>query len=211
MKRISIETILLGAGLCTLACTLPIPDDGGDDIATRQFAVLNGALPYRGVNLAGADFGVDSSGNGALPGSYGSDYIYPNTTSGYQGVSYFMDRGATTFRIPFRWERLQRSRRGALDVTELGRLRTTVEQITNRGGVALLDPHNYARYGTNILDSNSEYDDFADFWSRLANEFKTCSSRPSAATSRPNGSRANSRPGRLSRKRHCSARRGRGT
>lgn len=169
-----IKNILLAAlGLSTFACAIPTTSDEADDIATKQLAVLNGPLPYRGVNLAGAEFGVNSDGSGSLPGAHGSDYIYPNTTNGYQGVSYFMNRGATTFRVPFRWERLQRSRRAALNTTELARLRTTVEEITNRGGVALLDPHNYARYGTNILDSNSEYDDFADFWSRLANEFKS--------------------------------------
>jgi endoglucanase len=148
-------------------------DDGGDDFATRSFALLNGPLPYRGVNLAGAEFGVNSDGSGAIPGAYGSDYTYPNTTTGYQNVSYYLGKGATTFRIPFRWERLQRSRRAALDSTELGRLTTTVNEITNRGGVAVLDPHNYARYGTDIIDSASDQEDLADFWGKMANAFKS--------------------------------------
>jgi endoglucanase len=167
------QAMALSASFGLFACVLEPGDDTSEDISTKQLLALNGPLPYRGVNLSSAEFGVSSDGSGALPGSHGTDYIYPSTANGYQGVSYFMDRGATTFRIPFRWERLQTSRRASLNSTELSRLRTTVEEITNRGGVAILDPHNYARYGTNILDSESEYDDFADFWRKLADAFKS--------------------------------------
>lgn len=126
-------------------------------------------MPYRGVNLASAEFGVNSDGTGSLPGTYGSTYVYPSATS----ADYFMRKGMTTFRLPFRWERLQRTRRAALDATELSRMHVTVDGITARGGVVLLDPHNYARYGTAVIGSSSvPNSDFADFWSRLANEFK---------------------------------------
>jgi endoglucanase len=56
------------------------------------------AITYTGVNLAGAEFG-----EGSLPGTYGVNYIYPNNNE----VGYFLDRGLNTFRLPFRWERLQ--------------------------------------------------------------------------------------------------------
>lgn len=133
-------------------------------------AALSGPMPYRGVNLASAEFGVNSDGTGSLPGTYGSTYVYPSATS----ADYFLRKGMTTFRLPFRWERLQRTRRAALDATELGRMRTSVTGITSRGGVVLLDPHNYARYGTAVIGSSSVPNaDFADFWSRVATEFKS--------------------------------------
>ena len=75
-------------------------------------------------------------GSGALPGNNGSDYVYPNPDSS----AYFIGKGMTTFRLPFRWERLQRSLNGGLDSTELGRLRNTVNGITGRGAAVILDP-----------------------------------------------------------------------
>src|SRR5262245_22928988 len=106
-------------------------------------ALLSSPVPYRGVNLNGAEFG---SGN--LPGTFGIDFTYPDPTyvSGYTSVDYFLGKGMNTFRLPFRWERLQRTLGQAFDATELGRLRTTVTHLTGKGAYVLLDPHNFARY-----------------------------------------------------------------
>ncbi len=173
MKNIPLRAIFHSAlWLSLAACSTQLAGDS-EDIETHSLALLTGPLPYRGVNLASAEFGVNADGTGSLPGTYGSTYVYPNTTSGYQNVSYYMNKGATTFRIPFRWERLQRSRNAALDATELSRLTTTVNEITNRGSVAVLDPHNYARYGTDIIDSASDRVAFADFWTKVATAFKS--------------------------------------
>jgi endoglucanase len=135
---------------------------------------LSGPMPYRGVNLASADFGVNSDGTGSLPGTFGSTYTYPDPAyvSGYS-AQYFVNKGMTTFRLPFRWERLQRTRGAAFDSAELTRLTTTVNRLTGMGAVVLLDPHNYARYGTALIGSSTVSNaDFADFWSRLATQFK---------------------------------------
>ena len=53
-----------------------------------------------GVNLFGAEFGEQN-----LPGTFFVDYRYPSS----QEVDYFIGKGMNTFRLPFRWERLQRS------------------------------------------------------------------------------------------------------
>jgi endoglucanase len=63
-----------------------------------------------------------------------------------------------TFRLPFRWERLQRSLGGVLDATELGRLKGVVSGLNNQGAVVLLDPHNYARYRGTLINSGVSYD-----------------------------------------------------
>ena len=55
-------------------------------------------IRYAGVNLFGAEFAPQH-----LPGTYGSDYTYPNQTE----VDYFRGKGMNIFRVPFRWERLQ--------------------------------------------------------------------------------------------------------
>ncbi len=117
-----------------------------------------------GVSLSSAEFGSDY-----LPGTYGTHYIYPNQ----QEVDYFMGKGMNILRMPFRWERLQRSLNGEFDSTEFERFDAFVSQATAKGVVVLLDPHNYARYDGKLVGSaevpNSA---FADFWRRLAEIYK---------------------------------------
>lgn len=119
---------------------------------------------WRGVSLAGAEFG-----EGQLPGTYGSDYIYPSVAS----VDYFRAKGMNVVRLAFRWERLQPTLNQAFDATEMGRLKTFVDGVTAAGTTVLLDPHNYARWHGNLVGSGAvPYAAFADFWSRLATAFK---------------------------------------
>ena len=120
---------------------------------------------YRGVNLAGADFG-----EGYLPGIYETHYIYPDQTS----VDYFRGKRMNTVRLPFRWERLQRSLLAEFDATELARLDGFVTATTAKGVNVLLDPHNYARYNGQLVGSSSVPNSaLANFWSRLAQRYKS--------------------------------------
>jgi endoglucanase len=138
------------------------PDAGGG--GTPDGGTTN-ALPWlAGVNLSGAEFG-----EGSLPGTYGTHYIYPD-----QGeVDYFKGEGMNVVRVNFRWERLQRSLNAAFNATELGRLHTFVDAATASGVYVILDPHNYARYVNDLIGSSAvPRSAFADFWGRLADEFK---------------------------------------
>jgi endoglucanase len=123
------------------------------------------SFPYsKGVNLAGADFGEN-----ALPGVFGTHYTYPN-----QGeVDYFNAKGMNIYRLPFRWERLQRSLNADFDANETARLDGFVNATTAKGQIVVLDPHNYARYNGALIGSSSvPYTAFADFWRRLAERYK---------------------------------------
>ena len=131
---------------------------GSSEETPPGFAVTS-SVPFRGVNLAGADFGEHD-----LPGTHGSSYIYPNLDE----VDYFLGKGMTTIRLPFRWERLQRAEFTEFDAGELTRLDQVVSGATSRGAFVLLDPHNYARYHGRVIGSGISYDAFADFWRRLA-------------------------------------------
>jgi endoglucanase len=130
-------------------------DSGGEPSADGG---MEGLL---GVSLAGADFGS------ALPGDYGVDYIYPEAGS----AEYFIEKGMNIFRIPFRWERLQRELSEPFDEDEAGRLTEVVSGITDQGANAILDPHNYARYHDQLLGTDVDAAHLADFWSRLATLF----------------------------------------
>ena len=62
--------------------------------------LLHAQIRYTGTNLAGAEFG-----DTVLPGTFGTNYTYPTNAE----VDYFVGKGMNTFRVPFRWERLQQS------------------------------------------------------------------------------------------------------
>ena len=122
-------------------------------------------VKYTGVNLAGADFGENN-----LPGTYNGNYTYPT----HAEVDYFTAKGMNTFRLPFRWERLQQSQNADFNAAELARLDDVVNYATGKGAFVVLDPHNYARYyGTIIGQGNVPASAFADFWTRLANRYKS--------------------------------------
>jgi endoglucanase len=127
-------------------------------------SLLQAQVTLTGVNLAGADFGESS-----LPGIYNQHYTYPTP----QEVDYYVGKGVNTFRIPFRWERLQRTLNGALHATELDRLETLVNYATSQGAHVVLDPHNYARYNNSVIGGATvPYAAFNDFWTRVADVFK---------------------------------------
>ena len=160
----------------SIGCTPDATDLGaGDNLEMSQHALFSAlSVPYRGVNLASAEFGPQDPtdfNSGVLPGVYGSNYVYPD---GDTEATYFMSKGMNTFRLPFRWERIQRSLSGALDSAELGRLTTVVNAITGKGGYVILDLHNYGRYGNNnnVIGSSAVPNTaFADIWYKLASQF----------------------------------------
>lgn len=169
--------LLLALGATLVACNGNGSDED-DDVVTMESAgnLVAAPLIYRGANLAGAEFGVDPYGNGPLPGTFGVNYMYPDAAyaTGYTSPDHFLSKGMTTFRLPFRWERLQPTRNAPLNAAELSRLTTTVSHLTAKGATVVLDPHNYARYGTAVIGSPAlPSADFADLWSRLAGAFKS--------------------------------------
>ncbi|WP_437310725.1 glycoside hydrolase family 5 protein [Sorangium sp. So ce388] len=131
-------------------------------------------LSLRGISLAGAEFAVDPFGKGTLPGTPGVHYAYPDPafSKGYTSADYFLAKGMNTFRVPFRWERLQPARNQPLNAAELNRLKTTVNNLVAKGAYVVLDVHNYGRYGTGVVGAEIPVADFAEFWGRLAVEFK---------------------------------------
>lgn len=138
------------------------------------FALTHGANAremVRGVNLAGGDFG-------AVPGVFGTDYTYPTEAE----IDDYARRGFDVIRVPFLWERMQRSVNGPLDdngdgTGDLERLRQVVGWITDRKLIALLDLHNYAKRriagkDVNVGDDALPASALADLWVRLAKVFK---------------------------------------
>ncbi|KAK4922266.1 hypothetical protein LTR66_016616, partial [Elasticomyces elasticus] len=113
-----------------------------------------------GTSESGAEFG-----EGNLPGTYGTDYTFPDTST----IKTLNGLGMNIFRVGFRMERLSpNSLTGALDDSYLGNLTSVVKAITDMGAHAVLNPHNYGRYNGDIISSTS---DFQTFWKNVAGEF----------------------------------------
>jgi endoglucanase len=131
-------------------------------------------VAYTGVNLAGAEFGAN-----VLPGIYNTHYTYPTQTE----VDYFRSKGLNTFRLCFRWERLQQATNANFNATEFTRFHTFVATTTGKGMYVILDPHNFQRYypdpanlqssAQGLVGSAVANSAFVDFWSRLASIYKT--------------------------------------
>lgn len=122
-------------------------------------------LPYGGVNLSGAEFGEHN-----LPGAYGTDYIYPTADE----LDYFKSKNMNIIRLPFRWERLQPSLYIEFNQEERNRLDAVVQAALERNLTVILDPHNYARYHNELIGTaNVPNAAFVDFWSRLAQTYKS--------------------------------------
>ena len=147
-------------GLCLLMVMIGVVETSIYPRALRAAS----PVAYTGVNLAGADFGYTK-----LPGTYGQDYIYPS----HAEVDYFVGKGMNIFRLPFLWERLQRSLFGSFDAAELARIDDFVSYATGKGATVLLDPHNYARYNGQVIGQGVSVDAFGDFWSKLAARYKS--------------------------------------
>ncbi len=122
-------------------------------------------LAWRGISLSSAEWGEQQP----FPGVHGKDYVYPSVAS----TAYYQAQGMNLMRVAFRWERLQPTLMGELQPAELARLRKFVDGTTARGLHVLLDPHNYAAYrGVSIGQPGVPVAAFADFWRRLALQFK---------------------------------------
>src|SRR5438045_3239846 len=115
----------LFACLCLSACQ---PGSLQTDSGSVDTELLAGPLPYRGVSLASAEFGYEPDGSGSN-GTFETNYTWPDPSYGYNGADYFINKGMTTFRLPFRWERLQPTRKQPFAAAELTRMRNTVNHL----------------------------------------------------------------------------------
>ena len=136
-------------------------DTAVDDHASVAFDFSG--LPFVGVNISGPEWG---GGSRSWPNQY--------LTKGYESyLKYFRGWGMTTVRLPFKWEYLQPELGGEFDVDEFERMKLTVFHLKKYRARVLIDMHNYARYGGDLIGSDAvSLDDYADVWQRLAETFK---------------------------------------
>ncbi|MDP1664540.1 MAG: glycoside hydrolase family 5 protein [Methylobacter sp.] len=118
------------------------------------------ALPERGINLAGAEFGP-----GRIPGKVNYDYRFPTAAK----IQYYDEARFNAIRLPFIWERLQPVLYGALDPAYLALIIKFLDDASLQNQHVLLDLHNYGRYRGNIVGTEAvPAKAFRDVWKRLA-------------------------------------------
>lgn len=118
------------------------------------------ALPERGINLAGAEFGPSR-----IPGKVNYDYRFPTAAK----IQYYDEAGFNAIRLPFIWERLQPVLYGELDPAYLALIIKFLDDASLQNQHVLLDLHNYGRYRGNIVGTEAvPAKAFRDVWKRLA-------------------------------------------
>ncbi|KAJ8122769.1 hypothetical protein ONZ43_g1118 [Nemania bipapillata] len=115
---------------------------------------------FVGVNESGAEFG-----NTALPGQFGKDYTWPDQNA----INTMISKGMNSFRVPIMMERFIPSKMtGTVNETYASGLDTIVKFITGKGAYAIIDPHNFGRYYSNII---TDVDGFGAWWSTMAKRY----------------------------------------
>lgn len=118
-----------------------------------------------GVSLVGVNFSSPGFGSSALPGKYGTNYIYP-AESYYQKYG---ELGLNLVRLTILWERIQPQLNGELNAVELARLLQSLDFADKHGVKVIVDLHNYYRYYGKLIGSTEvPIASFADVWTRLA-------------------------------------------
>ncbi|KAK8216077.1 endo-beta-1,4-glucanase [Phyllosticta capitalensis] len=122
------------------------------------------ASPFQffGINESGPEFGETN-----LPGTLGTDYVWPNVST----FSTFINQGMNTFRVNVLMERLTENTMDAsLNTAYLSDLKDTVSNITSQGAYAMIVPHNYGRFNSKII---TDVSGFQKWWKQLATEFSS--------------------------------------
>lgn len=102
-----------------------------------------GATPWAGGNyIHGINVVGGELNDNVLPGVYDTNYHY----DGQATFDYLAGRNQDLFRVPIRWERLQRTLNGALDTDETNRIAAIFDRIAASGQVGVLDIHNRGGY-----------------------------------------------------------------
>lgn len=158
-------TGLGGAALLAVGTTAGTVAAGNDTriAEAARAAKMDKSTSHRGVNLAGAEFGL-------LGQPYNTNWRWPLP----QEYQYIGSRGFDLVRLPFMWERLQPVKSGPFDATQQQHLVAAIASAKAAGVKVALDLHNYSKYGGQYFGATPgpTLADFTDVWLRLSALFR---------------------------------------
>jgi endoglucanase len=126
-------------------------------------------VKYGGVNIAGFEFSVDTSGNRNVNGAQD---ISVNGT--LQMQHFVTDLGLNAFRLPVAWQYLVNNVLGGpLDPAACAKYDKLVQGCLSSGAaLCIVDVHNYARWNGGIVGQGGPTNDqFALIWAQLAGKY----------------------------------------
>jgi endoglucanase len=166
-KRMHLRNIRLLLLFCLAVFAMPLA-------TLTSCSTTDVAHPYRGTNAAGGDL-IWGQGNSTNP-TANQDYLFVSN----QDIDYLATKKVGFIRLLVSWETLQPTINGPLAITSYSTdLASRVAYATSKGMNVLIEPHggsdtNFAKYKGNLVGSalvpNAA---FADFWTRIANQYKS--------------------------------------
>ncbi|KAJ7484854.1 carbohydrate-binding module family 1 protein/Glycoside hydrolase family 5 protein, partial [Mycena galericulata] len=133
-------------------------------------AAGSGKLQFAGVNIAGFDFGCDTTGT-CTAGQTDS----PLGNNGQGQMTHFVnDDGYNVFRLPVGWQFLLNwVLGGPIDQSNMAEYDELVQACLGTGAYCLIDIHNYARWNGGIIGQGGPTNaQFAQTWSEIATMYK---------------------------------------
>ncbi len=122
-----------------------------------------------GINICGAEFGEKN-----LPGTLGTDYIFPSERQ----IAYFAKKGFKTIVLPFKWERIQPKLGEELDLSYVTLIKQFLLDCKKNNVQSIITMQNFAKY--RIADQEHSLGSkqlpielFSDVWKRIAGIFAT--------------------------------------
>ncbi|KAG8981654.1 Endoglucanase EG-II [Tulasnella sp. JGI-2019a] len=134
---------------------------------TSSAATPTATLSHTGVNIAGFDFGCDTTGT-----CTSADMDPP--TAGATQMQHFVSNGMNTFRLPIGWQYIQPTLNGTLSSSVLSQYDSLVQACLATGAWCIIDIHNYARWNGNIIGQSSgavTNGNLANLWSQIAAKY----------------------------------------
>ena len=163
----------------------------GSILALWSTFVFSSGVQFAGVNIAGFDFGCDTSvcssgilsrlalANKFVKGNCVQSNVQPplGTNGGGDGpgqMAHFSQNDKfNIFRLPVGWQYLQDSLGATLNAGNAGTYDQLVQACLKTGAHCIIDIHNYARWNGAIIGQSGgpTNDQFANLWSQLAKKY----------------------------------------
>lgn len=154
--------------------------EGGGEVNPDEFPPIqdktDGVLPPMTEPMLGVN--LSSASGGKVPGTFGTDYMYPRMEDLY----YFKAKGVKLIRFPFRAARVVEDLNNIkVDAdaakSDIAAMKAVVAEAERLGMWIFLDAHDYAERTINDVQyklGEGEYtiEKFGKMWGAIANEFK---------------------------------------
>ncbi|KAL8812093.1 MAG: hypothetical protein Q9200_001297 [Gallowayella weberi] len=130
-------------------------------------------VQYGGVNVAGFDFGCETTGKCDTSKVVAPLHEYKGQDGAAQMQHFVKDDRLNAFRLPVAWQFLVEKPGAPLNAANMKQYDALVKACLATGSLCIIDIHNYARWDGQIIGQGGPADEeFADLWSQLATQYK---------------------------------------